>query len=403
MDLTDPIVVLAEGYEGLCAAAWLASLGRAVRVLHDGPISSGPWDPVIAGEEGRLDPVLGPTRPTGDRPTLLWERRIVAVPRRRREVAALCGTGLVGLAGELWGADRRLPRDLGGWGGQRFGRSGWDTVVGPLLAASLGGDPGVLHRGVGPLLTCRPDGPWRAPVRGAQATISTWIEAIRHAGGDVLEDVHVTAVEIEDARVAAVMADHGREHAATLVSDLAAPRVAALLPTDPDADADPSGLDCADQVHVAWVAPNDLPPLVVAAGDAARVRRAIEDDGASSPDRGWVTLVGPGLAKLDDAALVARVRSALPATMASGGPAAILRAARSVPRPTPATEGLVFRWLRRLAALGIAPVGPRALHVPMLTRDVVDTTVAVLDGVPPIAVRGGRLGLTPSRPWMLVQ
>ena len=58
---------------------------------------------------------------------------------------------------------------------------------------------------------------------------------------------------------------------------------------------------------------------------------------------------------------------------------------------------------RKLKALGILPIGPRALYVPMLTRDVVDTTVAVLDGVPPIEVRGGRLGLTPSRPWMLVQ
>ncbi len=401
MNLRDPIVVLAAGHEGLCAAAWLASLGRAVRVLHGGPIAPGPLEPVLAGDPGRLDPVLGPTRPTDLRPALAWDGAIVAIPGRRRDAAALCGTGVVGLAGELLRADRHLRRDLDGWGEQRLGRTVWSAMLRPLLAASLGGDPGGLHRGLGPLLSCRPDGPWRAPVRGGGATVTAWIETIRGAGGEVLDEVGVSAVEIEDGHVAAVMTDHGREHAASVVCDLDAPRTAALFPPDPNAD--PSALDYADLVHVELVAPNDLPTVVVSAGEVSRVRRAFGEGGALSPDRVWATLAGPGLAALGDDAIRARVQSGTAPLLASATPAAIVRVPRGLPRPAPDTEGIVFRWLRRMAEFGVLPVGPRALHVPMLARDVVDTTVAVLDGVSPIAVRGGRLGLTPARPWMLVQ
>jgi len=402
MSLSDPIVVLASGHEGLCAAAWLSSLGRAVRVLFAGPIAAGPVEPVLAGEVGRLDPVLGPTRPTDARPTLLWKGQVVGVPRRRREIASLCGAGVVRLAGELWRADRRLPRDLGGWGERRLGRTGWHDVLKPLLAASLGGDPGPLHRGLGPLLACRPDGPWRAPARGARETIAAWIETVRATGGEVLDEVRITAVEIENGRVAAVMTDHGREHAATLVSDLDAPRMASLLPPDPLSDADPSALDYADEVHVELVAPNDLPPVVLSV-NAARIRRALQDGGVLSPDRVWVTLAGAGFAALDDEAIGVVARGAVPSPIAVAARSAVVRVARGIPRPAPATEGLVFRWLRGLAALGVLPIGPRALYVPMFARDVVDTTVAVLDEVSPVAVRGGRLGLTPVRPWMLVQ
>jgi hypothetical protein len=252
-----------------------------------------------------------------------------------------------------------------------------------------------LHRGLGPLLACRPDGPWLSPIRGSRAARAAWIESIRAAGGDVIEDAGIVSIEIEDGRAAAVMTGHGREHAAALVADLGATRTATLLPPDPDADADPSVFDVADVVHVELVAATDLPPLLVAAGDASRIRGAPDD-------RTWVTFAGPDLAAHDDAVLLNRARAAHPA-LASGAPRAVVRVPGGMPRPAARTEGVAFRWLRRLATVGILPVGPRALHVPMLARDVVDTTVAVLDGVPPVAVRGGRLGLTPSRPWVLVQ
>jgi hypothetical protein len=375
-----------------------------VRVLCRGPLPAlAVLDPVVAGEAGRLDPVLGPTRPTEARPVLCTRGQLVPMPRRRREVAALVGVGVGRLAAELWRGHRGVPRDLDAWGAERFGPSGWSGLVRPMIGSALGGEPGPLHRGLGPLLTCRPAGPWHAPTRGARETVARWVETVRAAGGEVLDDVHVSALEMEAGKVAAVMTDHGRERVARLVTDWAVPRTAALLPPDEASDSETSTLPHVDLVHVELLARNELPPLVISGGIATRIRRAVLDGGALSPDRVWVTLAGPALARELDETLGRRARDAVEAPIPSGVPGAIVRVEDGGPLPRPSTEGAVHRWLLRLATFGVWPVGPRALYVPLLTRDLVDTTVAVLDGVPPAAVRGGRLGLTPARPWVLAQ
>ena len=67
------IVVVAEGLEGLRASAWLAGLGIAVRHLFVGPVPASDTEPLLAGERGRLEPVLGPLGPSEVRPA----RRLV--------------------------------------------------------------------------------------------------------------------------------------------------------------------------------------------------------------------------------------------------------------------------------------------------------------------------------------
>jgi hypothetical protein len=389
MTFEPPVVVLAEGLEGLRASAWLASQGVAVRHLCVGPIPAPDTEPLLAGERGRLEPFLGPLRATDTRPGLHLHAGFVPVPGRRRDVAQLAGLGPFGLVREWWSGERRLPRDLGSWGRQTFGPTAWDVLVAPLVEARLGPDVDGLHRGLGPLLASRPDGPWWVPEIGGEACVARWTRAVRAADGEVLDDVGVAGLEIEHGRIVAVLTDHGREHAGTLVSDLGPERLGPWLP-QVALDTLPA---CADLVEVAFGSRGgSLPPVVY-----TRASRVL-----AAHDRIRVTLVGDGFTSWADEPLAERATVAA-AGLGEGPPLAVVRRPRQVPRPAPSTEGAAYRWLARLALLGVLPVGPRALLVPMGLRDEVDTTVAVLDRVPPVEVRGGRLGLVPSRPWVLAQ
>ncbi len=363
-------VVIARGEAALRASAWLARGGSAVRHLGLRAVApeqtelDSPW---LYGQPWVLEPWVGRTVPVRPRRHLYARGRLVAVPRRRRDLARLAGGSLGALARDLR-PRLRSPRTLGQWGERTFGRKAWRGVLRGVVSKRLG----VSCDAVDPRFAALLLGPevgaaWRALSGGAQAAHARRVELVLDAGGEVLDGVHVEGLEVVDGRIVAVLTEFGREHVpGRLYTDLRPERVAAWLPRGVLAPSTLGALrslplqersvvvvsvDASGLPWEAWVADADVPIV--------RFHRPAISEGTAAPLPRTDQVVVELECLVPEAEAEALAVGFLAGLGLEAQPLRVLRRAHVLP----VLEGPSSDALQQLWALGVTPVGAHASHL----------------------------------------
>lgn len=358
-------LVLGAGATSLRASAWLAAGGTAVRHLGLGPAPlEVRWPVHIRGVPADLSGWLGPVQTVGPSVGVWYRGKLHPMPTRRRDLATLVRGSWVALAQDLR-PRLRAPRTLGQWGVRHLGRAGWQRCLRTILSKRLGVSCDAEPAALAGLLSVTEGARWCTPVWSREMARDSQIDAVLDAGGDVVHDVTVDALEVEDGRIAAVLTEFGRERIdRTLVTDVAPWRLAKWLPNTVMGDAEVATLRALPMQERALVdvhlsAPVTLPWTVWVADahlPVVELHRAWGQPGAPADNRLTVELQShPG----DE-----RARAWARDFVAKLGPVSAVGEVRGVVQPLPTRDPRAVGALRRLRAVGIQPVGPVACHRP---------------------------------------
>jgi hypothetical protein len=372
------------------AAFWLALQGAEVRWLRPGANGDIPWDFCAWPVPASL-PLPGLGRGTVVDSTALPRAlclggREWSLPLRRRAAVELVGR--VAASDWLWA---RLEGGLAGWMGSRrrlatareellraVGPSVYGAVYRPYWIKRWGADPSDLPANLAEWLHGRSSPErWWVPADDEAACV----EAIRDAGGDVIDGVHIEALEVEAGRVVAVQSDVGREVLdAELLHDLPPHQIAALLPVgfaDAEFSRELRSLRSVHAVEVIAATSSPTPFFVRHIVDASCLAWRIVDPShlpggpqrhvavtahCSSDDPLWLG---------DDRTLAAAVLRGVQRWVPLEDDPVV--AVRRTPYAVPVPSGHAHReWVRRRDALlraGIVGIGSRGAHQPLTCAD----------------------------------
>ena len=370
----------ASRQSGCGASAWLARRGTVVRHVGLGEVTSDPrWPWAVRGAPEVVEPWMGPSKPIEVSVGVLYRDRVMTMPQRRRDVTSLVGGTWLSLAQALR-PHLRSPRTLGQWGRRTFGGEAWRrmlrTLVSKRLGVSCDAEPAVFAG----LLVVDPGAEWRTLQMTAEQASEAQTEAVLEAGGEVLDQVEVEALEVEDDRVTGVMTEFGREWVTgRLLSDLPPIELALRLTPgvlSPDDVAALRTLTLQERavVRVSVQAKPPLPREIWVADARIPVVRMWWANRTlpREPSQLMVELeTFPGTVRAR-----AIARSAVERVVTVTGVHEVERIV--VPVPTRDPEAL--RALARLRELGIEPVGSLATHLPLTVEQEARMAAGVASG-----------------------